>query len=63
MTEDIKCLTRICPVNKSCDRYVPIPSDKEQEYAIFLFLVKNKIVYCAHFKGRKNEERIEQRNE
>ena len=39
------------------------PSDEDQEYAFYLFLVKDDLVYCAYYKRLNNEEKNRQETE
>ena len=63
MTESVICRTRICPIKKHCGTFMAEPSGEEQEYALYLFLVKEDMVYCVYYKGLNNGEKNRQETE
>ena len=39
------------------------PVDENQEYALYLFLVMNDLIYCAYYKGLNNGGKNRQETE
>ena len=63
MADSVICRTRICPIRNNYNTYMAEPVDENQEYALYLFLVMDDLIYCAHYKGLNNVGKNRQETE
>ena len=63
MADSVICRTRICPIRNNCNTYMAEPVDENQEYALYLFLLIDDLIYCAYYKGLNNGGKNRQETE